>query len=466
LNWSKNEISSSKDVLQYKIPKKGPILNIRLQQIGSKLKKSSFIKNVFIVMSGTALAQVLGFVLSPIISRLYSPSDFGAFGSFNAVMSIVAAGITLDYSQAIILPKKREEAFNIFVLSCLSTVLIGVCCLAICISAPASIQKLLKTNSVWIIVVLIAGILVTGINQACQAWNVRVKAFKYTSASQVVRSLTANGTQVGLGFLKNGAFGLIFASVLGDLLATLNLAKVVSRNFRELRTSVHWSLIKQLAKEYRDFPMYSASKNVINSLSLGLPIFILTHFYGIAVAGAYAFGMRLLQTPMGFVLTALRQVLYQKAAETHNNGERLVPLYLKITVGLFSVALLPSLVLFIWAPQIFSWVFGAQWRLAGVLAQSLILWLMFLFCNLPAVLFARIIRMQRKLFFFDLIVLIARALVLIAGGLYLSAPHTVMAFSIVGAVMNVIFIFIIGYALHKKECEPAMDEILGPMKKG
>ena len=47
-------------------------------------------------MSGTAAAQAIGFALTPVISRLYSPSDFGIFGSFDAVLTVVAAGVTLD----------------------------------------------------------------------------------------------------------------------------------------------------------------------------------------------------------------------------------------------------------------------------------------------------------------------------------------------------------------------------------
>jgi len=417
-------------------------------------------------MTGTALAQIFGFAISPIISRLYSPSDFGVFGSFNAVLGIIAAGLTLDYSQAIMIPEQKDDAFSLFILSCISTATIGACCLIVCLIAPTFIQNFLKAPNAWILVLLVISVLANGLNQATQAWCVRTKSFKHTSASQVIRSLSANGTQVCLGYLKGKAPALIFSSVLGDMLATLNLAKVVFRDLRKLRQNIRWNRIWQLAKDYRDFPIYSASTNVINSLSLGLPIFLLTHFYGIAVAGAYAFGLRILQTPSGLILRALRQVLYQKASETHNEGGRLVPLYVKITGGLLVLALFPSLVLFIWAPQLFTWIFGDQWHMAGVFARSLVLWLMFMFCNLPAVLFARILRMQRKMFFFDQVLLAARALVLIVGGIYLPASSTIMLFSIVGAVMNIIFISIIGFALMRKEGDTDIKGILSGMKEG
>ena len=417
-------------------------------------------------MSGTALAQLLGFALSPIISRFYTPSDFGVFGSFNAVLTVIAAGITLNYSLAIMLPKQKDDAINLFMLSCITTAIISVCCSVACLLAPAFIQNFMKAPSRWILILLVFGILASGLNQTFQAWCVRIKAFKQTSASQVIRSLSTNGSQVGLGYLRGGASALIFTAFLGDVLATLNLARVTYRDLRVLRQKIKWARIRQLAKDYRDFPFYSASQDVINSLSLGLPIFLLTHFYGIAVAGAYAFSMRILQTPTGLVLRALRQVLYQKACETHHEGGRLAPLYVKITGGLFALALFPSLVLIIWAPQIFTWVFGSRWHLAGVFSQSLILWLMVGFCNVPAVLFSRIIRMQRQMFFYNQALLAVRALVLVLGGMYLPATHTITLFSVVGAIMNAIFILVIGFALMKKEGDMALKEILNDVKEG
>jgi O-antigen/teichoic acid export membrane protein len=417
-------------------------------------------------MSGTALAQIVGYALSPIISRLYSPADFGVYGSFSAILGVISAGITLDYSLAIMLPKRKEEAFGLFILSCIATIVVGVIILTICLFFPSTVQSAIKAPNSWMLGLLVIGVLASGLNQGCQAWCVRVKAFKHTSASQVVRSLSTNGTQVGLGYMKGGPSALIFATILGDVLASLNLARVVFRDLRTILKNFQWNRIWKLAKDYSDFPLYSASMNVINAISLGLPVFLLTHFFGIAMAGAYAFTIRILSAPMGLVQKALRQVLYQKACETQNAGGRLLPLYLKFTSGLFILALFPALILFIWSPQLFSWIFGSQWQIAGVFARSLVLWLMLMLCNLPANLFSRVVRIQRQMFFFDLTVLALRTLALIAGGLYLSASSTVMLFSLVGAVMNILYIFIIGVVLRRKEGELAWKEVLNGLKEG
>jgi lipopolysaccharide exporter len=431
----------------------------KLEDILARLRKSSFVRNILVVMSGTAVAQIIGLALTPIISRLFSPSDFGVFGSFISVASIIAAGATLEYTQAIMLPKEKEDAINLFVISCLGTIAVGFLCLTICILIPATVNGLMKTSGVWALALLVAATVVAGLNRACQAWCVRVKAFKHTAASQVIRSFSSNGAQIGFGFLKGGATGLIISSVLADILASINLVRVLIPDLLVLRHSIRWGRIKQLAKDYRDFPMFSASQNVINALSSGLPVLLLTHFYGIMVAGAYAFGVRILQVPMGFVLSALRQVLFQKAGETQHQDGKLLPLYVKITAGLFGLAFFPSLALFIWAPQLFTWIFGSQWGMAGEFARSLVLWMMFVFCNLPAVLFAQLIRIQRTVFLYDLVLLAARVLSLVLGGLYLNALQTVMLFSVVGAFMNFILILLVGHAVMKNENLASLERI-------
>jgi O-antigen/teichoic acid export membrane protein len=438
----------------------------KLNKVLSRLKSSHFTKNILIVMSGTAAAQAIGFALTPIISRLFSPSDFGVFGSFYAVLGVIAAGVTLDYSQAIMLPKEKKDAINLFMLSCVSTALITVCCLIVCLLFPSLIRDLIKTPSAWMLVLLVVAILVNGLNQACQAWCVRVKAFKDTSASQIVRSLSSSGSQSALGFLRGGPAMLVCGVIIGEVLASLNLARVALRDIGTLRRDIGWAHMRRLAHEYRDFPMYSASENVINALSQGLPVLLLTHFYGITVAGAYAFGARMLHAPMGFVLRSLRQVLFQKAAETQNLGGRLMPLYVKITAGLFVLAFIPSLVLFLWAPQLFVWIFGSQWHMAGEFARSLVVWMLFMFCNLPSVLFARIVRIQRLMFFQNIVLLAARALTLIIGGIYFTESYTIMLFAIVGAIMNVIWIIVVGFVLMKKEGHTTWKGIANSMMEG
>jgi len=192
---------------------------------------------------------------------------------------------------------------------------------------------------------------------------------------------------------------------------------------------------------------------------------MLTNYFGISIAGAYAFGVQILHAPMGLILRALRQVLLQKAGETHNRGGSLTSIYLKITIALFSLALLPSIILFIWAPQIFSFIFGTRWHMAGQFARYIILWMLFVFCNLPAVLFAQVIRIQQKILIYDLAMFAGRVSTLILGGLFLTALNTIIIFSLLGAAMNLFLILLVGYNVMKKESEMSWASVRNVLTK-
>lgn len=427
------------------------IIRSNIKNLINSLKKSSFFKNILIVMSGTAIAQIIAYSLSPIISRLFTPEDFGIFGSFSAVAGIIGALLTLDYSQAQMLPKEKHDAINLFCLSIISTFIITFTASAISIIKPSLFYNLTKTRGFWPILLFLITLLIAGINQASQAWAVRSKAFKRTSASQIIRSIGSSGLRILLGILKTGSFGLIISNIFANMLSSINLVLTVIPDMKSMRSSIKLEKMKTLAKEYIDFPLYSASQNFINAISSGLPVLLITRFYGLSSAGAYAFAMSILHAPMGLVLTALRQVLFQKACESQHEGKGLSLLYFRSIILLFAIAFIPSIILLVWAPQFFTFIFGARWQLAGILARSLIIWLLFVFCNLPAVIFSRIIRIQRFVFFYDIILLIIRSATLVLGGLYLRLTHTVMFFSIVGAVMNLILIYYVGNKIAKKE---------------
>jgi O-antigen/teichoic acid export membrane protein len=257
--------------------------------------------------------------------------------------------------------------------------------------------------------------------------------------------------QIVAGLFRIGSLGLVSSTVAGDACACSHMARQVVADRRLLKESLRWKEMKANAKEFIDFPVFSAPQNIMNALSQGLPVLLLAHFYGIGVAGAYAFGIRILTAPMSLVLNALRQVLFQKASEIYNMGGRLIPIFMKMTSGLFILAIFPALLIFAWAPKIFTLVFGSEWYMAGIFTSWLVFWLVPSFANVPAVLLARILRQQKNLFFFELIVLTSRVIVLVVGGCYLNELQTVRLFSIVGFLLNMSLILWAGILIFKND---------------
>jgi len=413
--------------------------NLRIA-IARYFGQGAFLRNFSIVMSGTAFAQLIGFALMPVVSRLFTPSDFGIFGAYNSVLAVFSAFVTLQYNQPVVLTERTQDAINLFFLSCLSVALVTGLCALTALVFPEEAQDLIKAPNRWFLLLLTVSVLVAGLNQSLQSWCIRVKAFTHTSASPVIRSLSAVGIWIAAGIGHAGAVGLVLGSICAEVLSSLNLSRVLKRDLKETSTFVNWEKMKQLARDFRDFPAFAAPQNLMNALSQGLPVLLMSHFYGIGIAGAYAFSIRILQAPMTLVLTPLRQVLFQKASETHNQGGDLYPLFFKITGGLMAVAIVPSAILFIWAPQIFSWIFGSEWFEAGTYARWLMLWIFIMFSNVPSVVIMRVLRQQRKLLAYECIILLSRTIILIVGGIYWQSLTTVISFSILGFILNLVFI--------------------------
>jgi len=422
--------------------------------VWNRFRERAFFRNIFVVMSGTAVSQLVGLAFSPVLSRLFGPADFGILGSFLVIASVVGVGATLNYTDALMLPEKHEEAAPLFLIACLSSLVIalvtGACCMLISIGwlelpGIGSLHRFL-----WLLPV---SVLLFGITQSLTTWCTRLQAYKETSQAQLLRAMTTCATQAASGVVGLGGAGLIGGAVIGDLPTTAFLGRLAFlRSAPAFRASARWPILSRKAWEYREFAFYGCPQNVMNALSQGLPILVLAKYYGAAVAGSYAFGIRLLQAPMNLVLTSVRQVLFQKLSEINASGKNLYLPFLKSTGGLIALGFLPASIGFLAAPSVFAFVFGEEWREAGHYARWLILWLGVAFCNVPSTLAARILRLQRDLFLFDLSHLSARAVTLVLGGIWLGPLQTVIALSILGALFNVALILYVATKLRNGLC--------------
>ncbi|HAR97006.1 MAG TPA: hypothetical protein DCR97_13765 [Deltaproteobacteria bacterium] len=91
----------------YFVPLLSPVLqNLRFAD--------GFVRNTAVLMGGTTIAMVAPIIAFPLLTRLYTPHQFGVFVSIVSVLSVPVTG---NYDSAIMLPKKDREALN----------LVGVC---------------------------------------------------------------------------------------------------------------------------------------------------------------------------------------------------------------------------------------------------------------------------------------------------------------------------------------------------
>lgn len=399
--------------------------------------------------------------MMPFLSRLYSPSDFGVYGGFMAIVSIFGASATFQYSQALMLPKEDTEAANLLAVSFLSTVGLSLLVYFVCLIFPEHLSSLIGNSLEPSFFYLIPiAVFVIGLNISLQAWCVRKKAFKRTSASQVVRTLSVTGGQIASGITGIGPIGLIGGSIFGDVMANLNLVRLFANNdLSTIRSSLKLREMFTLAKIHKAFAIYTNAQGVLNAIAQGIPVLLLARYYGVATAGFYAFSVRILQVPMNFVITSLRQVLFQKFCEVYNVGGDVERIFKKTTKRLALIAVAPAIVGMIWAPPIFSLIFGHEWRIAGQFVQLLIVGQVFTFCNVPANLLSQVLGQQRPFLLIHIFYFFANLFVLIVCGENYSAIITIGGLSLVNAVTSgMIILWIWHYLLRMRPKEVSFSQ--------
>lgn len=346
--------------------------------------ESEFARNVLTLMSGTTVAQVVPFLIAPILSRLYSPEDFDVLALFLGIINLFAPVITGTYEQAVILPKEDRDASHIIALT---TTLVLVFCLVsvpIVIFLNRPITRLLNDPdvSIWLYFVPVC-LFLTSFSQVFTFWFMRRKLYGKIASSRVAQSLSAAMINLGMGFFAGGASGLVLGNVVGQGLAAGVLAYPAWKDgsFDELKVSRKGMLSQ--AKKYINFPKYTLPQTLLDGVKDSGMIFLISSLFISGTLGSYSFTLKVLKTPLNLIGVAISQVFYQKAAETYNSDKELYPLLKDVLIKLVLIALPIFLVLVFFGPSLFAFVFGPKWEEAGSFARILAPWLLVQFISSP-----------------------------------------------------------------------------------
>lgn len=293
-----------------------------------------------------------------------------------------------------------------------------------------------------VVAILPVTVLVLTAQQAGQQWLVRTKQFALTSRITAFQSLLVNVSKVGVGLLLPHAITLVIVTVAGlaSHAAVLWLG-IRGRAPKGPSIESPGTPLAALAKRYRDFPIYRAPQDLSNAISQGLPIILLSAFYGPAVAGLFVLARSILGAPLELIGNSIGTVLYPRLAEAANRGEKLWRLVALPTGMLFGLGAVPFGVIFAVGPAVFELLFGPEWREAGEYARWMTTWILLMFANIPSVRVIPVIELQRFHLGFGFVVIIVRLVAISIGYLlYNSATISVILYSISGSILNAILI--------------------------
>lgn len=398
-----------------------------------RLQNNRFFSAVFSLASATAAGQLVLLLAMPLLTRLYTPSEFGVLAVFTATMSVILVISSLRYEFAIPLPRNRQSAQILLFLALLINVGVTVIVLVLIAFFRDEFARFSGVPELamyfWLLPVVI---FCAGSYKAFNYWAVRKQQYTSIARTKVLQSFVNVITQIGTGFLGLGALGLILGQLVGQTAGALRLARGAGLPTMLLR-GIYKPRVLALLRKYRRFPIYDVPAAFINAMSTQLPNLLLAALFNPVVAGSYMLAERVLSMPMALLGQAVGQVLFGSSRTASDSGT-LYKMALKTTLGLILIVIFPALVILFFADDLFVFIFGADWREAGQYAAWMILGLSAQFVYSPISMLLLATEGQKLNLCIHGFMLLAKVAAVIYGYEVQSPLISIIWFSVVSAV--------------------------------
>jgi lipopolysaccharide exporter len=398
-----------------------------------------FLGNVAKLTGGTTLAQVIAILASPVLTRLYSPADFGVFAVFTSIVAVLTVIASARYEMGIVIAKNQSGAVRLISLAGIILLLLTGVVLLFSVVWPGLIIHFSGfAGEPYLIYLLPLSFLAAGMHQVLLYWTNRKKKFGLNAFAKVAQSIVQVVVALWYGLLSVTAAGLILGHVLGVVAgAGILLVKNVSLLSDAVKVTARQMVYT--AGRFRDFPYYTLPTSVLDILSLSLPVFLISSWYNESLTGQYALALRMLSLPLNLIGISVGQVFFQKLSETFRRKGNTRKLITSAWMGLALLGILPMLLILFAGPLIFQVVFGQEWDEAGRIASILSIPLFLAFCSSPTSSAFVVFGMQRISLIFGVLAIFLRPLAFYMGFLQTNLHLSLALWAVVDVILIIGF---------------------------
>ena len=393
------------------------------------LARSPFAKAVFALSSGTALAQAVPIVLSPLLTRFYTPKDFADYALFISVLTLILVIANGRYELAILLPKEDGKAYQLSFISIAITLILCFCSLFI-----VTIILFLYPDLPNLLYMLPIAVLLGGTIQTLNYLNSRKNNFALIGKSEVSRSMIVGSGNISLGLASFGGAGLIISFFFGQICQIYVLLKNTIAGLKE-HVKYPLSEYKKVSREYDKFPKFSTISALLNATSSQIPIFLLSSFFAYSNVGLYFHAHKIMSLPLGFIGRAIGQVFFKQAADYEKEDSNIRELTASVVKKLFYIIVVPLSFVAVFGDILFSIIFGEQWLKAGVYAQVIAPWILINFITSPISFIFELYQKQSAFTAFNFFLLFFRLLSFLVGYSFYPSPlFVITCYAVVSAL--------------------------------
>lgn len=340
--------------------------------------KDGFRRNVSVLAGGSVIAQLIVFIASPIITRLYTPEQFGTLAAFLSVATPLAIVSTLSYEFAALLPDNDVDAINLIGLALgaavLFSALIGIAVLLLGGRIAAALDHAALAN--WLIL-LPPMVVLLSVQQSLKMWWNRLQRYKLNAVTGIAQAIVDNAVKINAALWTGaGSKGLLAGFIVGLIAAdTISVTKVRFIGKHGIVWLLSTTKMAVLARKYIGFPLYNCWAELLCCFYLNLPTLLLALVYDAQVAGLYAIANRVLKTPARIVGLSVSQVLLNEVSQRRNRRLPVYPLVSKVFGQVLVFIAIPLVVGVTMSQNLFGALLGSQWTQAGHYAAAMMPWI-------------------------------------------------------------------------------------------
>jgi len=408
--------------------------------------KSEFKRNIITMFTGTVISQAIPIAISPILTRIYSPEQFGLFALYTSIIALLLLMSTGSYEMAIMLPKKDEDA-KYMIYACLFVALfISIFFLTFFYFFAKDIVVYLGNEDIllWLYISPFL-IIFLALLQSLNIWNSRKKRYKILANNKILNTSSIGVSQITLGSIVVSNFGLIMGHILGQIVSIITLLKTSLKNDRLIQNFKYKKMFL-LMLHYKKFPLFTLPNSIVDGIRLAVINILISKYFSTAILGQFSLAWRMVQAPASMITAAISPVLYQKTSTTPKKDlSKLVQQFL-LKASLVSLPIFT--IIYFFASDIFVFVFGEQWFEAGLIASSLTPWLFLNFLTSPISSIYIIIDKQQVMFIFSVVYMAVplTLLALLQGDNFFDVIQVI---SIAMSGLLIVFIFLLMYFLNR-----------------
>lgn len=351
---------------------------MKISTLITKLKKSTFWKSVVVLVSGTALAQLIGLVTTPIVSRLYDPTSFGEYAIIVSTATIIINIVTLGLNHAVMMPTSDEESDDVFMVAFFTMLFFATIILAILISL-SSFKHFFNAGLNYIVsCILIYGfVIIEETKSLLSIYINRKKLNRVLFYNPVIGALATLFITIPLGLIGLNSIGLITAAILAGVASIVQML-YHANPFKKLPSI---NTIISIYKKYKDFILYQYPSNIMWTFAVQLPTQVFSSVFGNANLGSYSMNEKILGIPLRLVGTPISTIYFRTSSEYSKEGKDLAKFTFSLITKIMLIAFIPIAISIMWGEKIFTWVLGSKWDEAGRMVGFLIVQYVFMFCT-------------------------------------------------------------------------------------